>query len=70
MERSRHERGGELKLIAYGTGALCLAAVAKVGVLILARNKRTPQQRGGWEYIDFPDESVTQTEYLGTDETF
>lgn len=61
MERSRFERGGQLRLITYGAGALCLAAVAKVGVLILAKNKRTPQQQGGWEYINFTDEPVVQT---------
>ncbi|MBP9738704.1 hypothetical protein KBD20_03375 [Candidatus Saccharibacteria bacterium] len=56
MERSRHERGGQLRLVMYGAGALCIAAVAEVGVLILSKNKRTPQQRGGWEYIDFSED--------------
>lgn len=69
MEQSRHERGGQIRLIAYGAGVLCLAAVAKVGVLILSKNKRTPQQRGGWEYIDYTDEAGAQIESMTTEET-
>ena len=69
MERSRHERGGQVRFIAYGAGALCLAAVAKVGVLILAKNKRTPQQQGGWVYIDFTDEPGVLPEHEDPNET-
>ena len=64
MEQSRFERGGNIEFIAYGASALCLAGIAKVGVLILSKNKHTPQQRGGWEYIDFTDESGAPAESM------
>lgn len=53
MERHPHDRGGnvKLKLVAAG-GALALAALAKVGVLLFNGNKRNPQQHsGGWREL-------------------
>jgi len=53
MELSRYERGGKLQLVAFGALALCLAGVAKAGILILNRNEHTPVMHGGWTEIDF-----------------
>lgn len=53
MERSRFERGGNLRFVPRVVGALALASIASVGVRLLARNNRTRPEHGGWRDLDF-----------------
>lgn len=54
MEISRIARGGNTIAYIRRVGlALGIAAIASVGVRIISKNKRNPQERGGWTELDF-----------------
>lgn len=55
MEKSRIKRGGELINFSRAALALGLAAIASVGIKIISKNKRNPQERGGWTPLEFSE---------------
>jgi len=72
MERSRFERGGNLRFVPRAIGALILASIASVGVRLVAKDNRTKQHHGGWTYIDLsesPDISNIKNHNSDSDST-
>lgn len=58
MEKSRHLRGGNIITYTRVGVALGLAALASAGVRILAKNKRTPPEHGGWALLTFTEQDT------------
>ena len=58
MERSRLERGGDLRYVPRILGALLITSIVSASLRLFTKNQLTRPQHGGWTDIDFTEFEV------------